>query len=653
MKKSSIKFSTYLIFFSLLLIITPSSLSQGWSPVKNRIMSAFGESVTPENAWQEYPRPQLQRKQWLNLNGLWEYSVRNRTAPPPSGYDGQILVPFCLESTLSGVGIGISPDQRIWYRRMFTVPPHWEGKRVILNFGAVDYEATVWINQALVGSHKGGFDSFSFDISDYLQNEENEIQVSVWDPTNSAEIPTGKQRLSPQGIWYTPVSGIWQTVWLEPVHQDLSIADLRITPDIDSGTVTIESFTDLIIGGDKYAVRLTVKKDGKTLSSAVSRINRKISLKIDTPELWSPGNPVLYGLEADLYEINDPFAGQKEEVGEDNFRLVRHGRSESEAYKNAELTGSPLDNVTSYFGMRKISLGPGNRDGQPEMLLNNEPLFHNGTLDQGWWPDGLHTPPSDEAMIFELHYLKDSGFNILRKHIKVEPARYYYHCDRLGIMVWQDMPSSVSHPKGEESDQYVNSRSHDEMLKKPESAEQYEHELRSMINGLYNHPSIVMWVVFNEGWGQFDTCRLNNWVKNLDPSRLTNSSSGWVLMDCGDVYDIHTYDTVPRVPPNRESQAVVVGEYGGIGYAVEGHLWNPEMRNWGYQKYNSEAELVSAYRVKFNEIIRQVKDVGISGAIYTQTSDVEGEVNGLLTYDRRVIKIPAEELKKIHEGAFE
>jgi len=523
----------------------------------------------------------------------------------------------------------------------------------MLNFGAVDYEATVWINQALVGSHRGGFDSFSLDITDYLRNGENEITVSAWDPTNSAEIPTGKQRLTPQGIWYTPVSGIWQTVWLEPVNSDISIAELRITPDIDRDLVSVETYTDRIAAGDKYAVKLTVSRAGREIGSVMSRINRRAWITIDTPELWSPDNPCLYDLEASLYEIEDPFAAPRRAAGEDNFRLIRLGNSEAEAYEKAVPIGAPLDVVKSYFGMRKISLGPGKREGQPVMTLNGRPLFQNGTLDQGWWPDGLHTPPSDEAMVFELQYLKDAGFNMLRKHIKIEPARYYYHCDRLGIMVWQDMPSAVSHPEGGPSDQYVSSRSHDEMLKKPLSAEQYEHEMRSMINRLYNHPSIVMWVVFNEGWGQFDTCRLTSWVKDLDPSRLVNSSSGWVLMDCGDVYDIHTYDTVPNVPANRDRQAIVVGEYGGIGYAVADHLWNPEMRNWGYQKYNSEEELLSAYRVKFNEIIRQVKDVGISGAIYTQTSDVEGEVNGLLTYDRKVRKIPSAKLREIHQGAFE
>ncbi len=644
-----------LVFNSLLLIVilTPVSLAQDWKPVQDRIMSTFGESVTPENAWQEYPRPQLQRDEWLNLNGLWEYAVLNRNDPQPDSYEGRVLVPFCLESALSGVGAEVGPDRRIWCRRVFNIPTQWQGKRVMLNFGAVDYEATVWINQALAGSHEGGFDPFSFDISDYLRSGENEILVSVWDPSNSAEIPTGKQRLSPQGIWYTPVSGIWQTVWLEPVHQDLAISGLRITPDIDSGTVSVENFTDSIVGGDRYAVRLAVEKDGREVATAMSRINRKTVLSIESPELWSPSSPALYSLKASLYEIRDPFALLRAEAGEDNFRLVRLGRTESEAYETAVPEGDPLDQVTSYFGMRKISLGQGSRDGQPVMLLNNEPLFHNGTLDQGWWPDGLHTPPSDEAMIFELQYLKDAGFNMLRKHIKVEPARYYYHCDRLGIMVWQDMPSAVSHPAGGSSDQYVSSRSHDELIKKPESAELFEHELRIMINRLYNHPSIVMWVVFNEGWGQYDTCRLSDWVRRLDPTRLVNSGSGWVLMDCGDIYDIHTYDPVPKVPPNRKDQAVVVGEYGGIGYAVEGHLWNPEMRNWGYQKYNSEAELISAYRVKFNEIIRQVNDIGISGAVYTQTSDVEGEVNGLLTYDRKIKKIPAEELTKIHAGAFQ
>lgn len=635
-----------------LILSSTFGLAETWQPVAGSMLSEFGESVTPRNAWEEYPRPQLKRDKWLNLNGIWNYAVSGKAAPCPDSIDGSILVPFCIESALSGVGAKISPKERIWYRRSFAIPDDWNGMRVILNFGAVDYEATIWINQALVGSHQGGFDPFSFDISDYLRAGDNEIVVSVWDPTNSKEIPTGKQRLSPSGIWYTPVSGIWQTVWLEPVNEDLSIDSIRITPNIDTSSVVVETFTDRIVGGDRYAVHLAVSRNGSEVAETVTRINRKTELSIDSPVLWSPGNPALYTLDAHLYRIEDPFAEEREAAGEDNFQLVRHGSTESEAYQELNIEGEPIDKVASYFGMRKVSLGPGKVEGQPVIHLNNEPIFQNGTLDQGWWPDGLHTPPSDEAMIFELRYLKESGFNMLRKHIKVEPARYYYHCDRLGILVWQDMPSAVSHPGDGESDQYVSSRSNSQLIKKPDSARLFESELRAMIDSLYNHPSIIMWVVFNEGWGQYDTCRLNDWVGNLDPGRIINSSSGWVLKDCGDVYDIHTYDSVPRTPPNRKSQAVVVGEYGGIGYAVEGHLWNPEMRNWGYQKYGSIDELIAAYQVKFREIVRQVKEIGISGAVYTQTSDVEGEVNGLFTYDRKIKKIPAEELKRIHGEAF-
>jgi len=623
-----------------------------WEPAAGSMLTEFGESVTPQNAWEEYPRPQLQRENWLNLNGIWDFTVSSKASPQPDSFDRRILVPFCIESPLSGVGERISPEQRIWYRRLFEVPDDWDGKRVILNFGAVDYEAAVWVNEALVGSHQGGFDPFSFDITEYLRDENNELLVSVWDPTNSEEIPTGKQRLSPRGIWYTPVSGIWQTVWLQPVDEALSIDSVRITPNIDSSTVAVETFTDRIVGGDSFAIHLTVRMDGNKVTETVARINRKAELSIDSPVLWSPDNPALYTLEAALYRIEDPFAQRRKDAGEENFRVIRHGKTEAEAYFDLRMEGEPIDRVTSYFGMRKVSLGPGKTDGQPVLHLNNQPLFQNGTLDQGWWPDGLHTPPSDDAIIFELNYLKESGFNMLRKHIKVEPARYYYHCDRLGILVWQDMPSAVSHPDDGESDQYVSSRSHSELVKKPDSAKRFETELRAMINGLYNHPSIVMWVVFNEGWGQYDTCRLSNWVSRLDPGRIVNASSGWVLRDCGDVYDIHTYDTVPRTPPHRQGQAVVVGEYGGIGYALEDHLWNPEMRNWGYQKYGSTSELINAYRVKFREIVRQVREIGISGAVYTQTSDVEGEVNGLLTYDRKIKKIPAEELRKIHSEAF-
>ena len=603
------------------------------------VMTRWGREVTPENAWRSYPRPQLKRERWLNLNGQWDYAITPPSVVRPERMDGKILVPFAVESRLSGVARRVDPDDRVWYRRNFTVPAAWAGQNVMLNFGAVDYEAHVWVNGAMIGSHKGGFDAFGFDITPYLKSGENELLVQVADPTSAGSQPRGKQILKPEGIWYTAVSGIWQTVWLEPVPE-LHIADVRATPDIDRGVVEV----DVALSGwanDTDAVRVTASAGGKTIDSTIIRANRHATLQVPNARLWSPEKPFLYDLTAELVTVRDPYAGMK-----DRNRVAYDARfteREQQTYAAAQAVGAPRDRVESYFGMRKISVGPGPVRGQPVLLLNNKPYFQHGTLDQGWWPDGLHTPPSEEAMRYDLEFLKKAGFNMLRKHIKIEPARYYYEADRLGMLIWQDMPS------GGGEDQFVTGTSSGEAVLSSDMMAQHQDELTRMIGDLNAFPSIVMWVINNEGWGQYDSATLAQYVKGMDPSRLVNADSGWldVAPEVSDVLDIHTYEDVPRRPPLQSNRAIVLGEYGGIGLPVQEHLWQAGDRNWGYQTATGQADYVARFRRKLEEVIRQAKEHGLSASVYTQTSDVEGEVNGLLTYDRARAKAPPEALADI------
>ncbi|WP_288427052.1 sugar-binding domain-containing protein [uncultured Spirosoma sp.] len=613
------------------------------------IMSRWEKQVTADNAWREYPRPQLVRQQWQNLNGMWDYAITPKTAPAPTQFTGapdrgQILVPFAVESTLSKVTKPLTPDQRLWYRRSVTVPRDWNGQRVLLHFGAVDYECSLWINGGLVGSHTGGSDAFSFDITDYLKDGQNQLLLGVTDPTSTGEQPRGKQLLNPNSIWYTPVSGIWQTVWMEPVPKAHHIDEIRLTPEVDSGRVRVEVLLDKPITGPTTAIRLTAMDGTQTVATTITRSDRVAYLPIQNPKLWSPDSPFLYNFRAELVTVNDPFAGLA------NDKRPRRNDAERAAYAKATVTGTTTDAVTSYFAMRKIAMGPnptGSTGNQPVLLLNNKFVFQNGPLDQGWWPGGLLTPPSDDAMAFEIDFLKKSGFNMLRKHIKVEPDRYYYLCDKLGILVWQDMPSGFLEGQNESpGDQF-------EPIRRSKGVEQFELELRRMMNQLHNHPSIVTWVVHNEGWGQYDNPRLSAWVKGLDPSRTVNAVSGWNDRNAGDFFDIHTYEPEPRFPAPKSDRVVVIGEFGGIGWPIQGHLWNPEMRNWGYQTYHSAAEVEKAYRTKYAKIADYYKNRALSAAVYTQTTDVEGEVNGLLTYDREVIKIPVETLRQIHAPLFD
>ena len=600
------------------------------------IMSRWEKQLTADNAWREYPRPQMVRRQWQNLNGMWDYAITAKTAPAPTTFSGQILVPFAVESTVSKVNKSLADNQRLWYRRNVTLPRDWSGQRVLLHFGAVDYECSLWVNGGLAGSHTGGSDAFSFDVTDYVKDGQNQLLLGVTDPTSTGEQPRGKQLMNPNSIWYTPVSGIWQTVWMEPVPKARYIEEIRLTPDVDSGRVRVEVLLDKPSTDPTTAIRLTAMDGNQTVATTVVRAGRVGYLPVSRAKLWSPDSPFLYDFRAELITVSDPFAGMA------NDKRPRRNDAEQVAYAGATVSGSAIDAVTSYFAMRKIAVGPGPVANQPVLLLNNKFVFQNGPLDQGWWPGSLLTPPSEEAMTFEIDFLKKSGFNMLRKHIKVEPDRYYYLCDKLGMLVWQDMPSGFLEGQNEAPGDQA------EPLRRSKGKEQFELELRRMMNRLHNHPSIVAWVVHNEGWGQYDNQRLAAWVKGLDPGRVVNAVSGWNDRGAGDFYDIHTYEEEPNAPEPKTNRVVVIGEFGGIGWPVRGHLWNPEMRNWGYQTYQSADAVLKAYQKKYAKIIEYYQKQALSAAVYTQTTDVEGEVNGLLTYDREVIKIPVATLRQIH-----
>ena len=616
-------------FLPFAFLVVLNSFCQEWQPLDGKIMSRWAKEVTPENVWQEYPRPQFERSTWKNLNGMWDYVILKPNQPKPKSYEGKILVPFSFESALSGVGRSITPEDKMWYRKKFIIPSEWKGKRILLNFEAVDHDTNVWVNDIFVGSHKGGFDRFSFDITTFLNVRGNQtIEVSVKDGTNLSPQLRGKQHFKPSGIVYTPVSGIWQTVWLEAVSNEAYLGEVKITTDIDKGIVKITPFGHEALRSS-YKVKASIYKNKSKIAEGSVSTNKLIELKIREPKLWSPDNPNIYDLKLTLTNPK----------------------------------GKIIDQVDSYFGMRKISLG--NHKGVKYLFLNNKPLFHYGTLDQGWWPDGLLTPPSDAAMRYDIEITKAMGFNMIRKHVKIEPDRWYYHCDHLGILVWQDMPSGgkmvekingpTTNKRGDKK-YYTNlqhvGRSDGDLNKNINESIQFETELRKMINIHYNSPSIVVWVPFNEGWGQYDTCRISDLVKALDSSRLVIPTSGWSLRNCGDIYDIHTYDVDLKKPPYHQDRATVIGEYGGIGLPIKKNLWNPNTINWGYQTYNSQKELIESYEYKFNQILKMKEMHGLSGAVYTQTTDVEGEVNGLLTYDREVIKIPTEILKNLHSPLY-
>ena len=566
-------------------------------------MTKWGKQVTPENAWKEYPRPQLVRKNWLNLNGLWDYAITAKTSAQPEKWDGQILVPFCVESALSGVGKSVSPDQYLWYHRSLEIPKDWKGQRVLLNFGAVDWESAIFVNGKEIGLHKGGSDPFSFDITESLKEGANELVVRVWDPSDQGSQPRGKQKLKPESIWYTPVTGIWQTVWLEPVP-NLHVTRLRITPDLDQSSVRVDVETTVKANSRLKGFDVVAIENGKEIARGSAAPGRPAELKIPSAKHWSPDSPHLYEL--------------KVAAGEDE--------------------------VTSYFAMRKIAAAKDDK-GIMRLMLNNKPLFQVGPLDQGWWPDGLLTPPSDAAMKYDLEVLKKLGFNMLRKHIKVEPARLYHHADQLGLLVWQDMPSGMQAGRK----QFVQPNAREDGEFTIDEKKQFRTELKAMIDHLSFFPCIVAWVPFNEGWGQHDTNEILKWVKEYDPTRIVNGPSGWADRGFGDMKDMHSYPG-PGMFPVLPDRVSVLGEFGGLGLPLKGHLWK-ETDNWGYKTFKTTEELRQGYHqlmLRLHPLIGK----GLSAAVYTQTTDVEVEVNGLMTYDREVIKMDVKETAAWHKALF-
>jgi len=589
------------------LLATVVGANAQWKPVGDKIKTKWAEQINPSAVLPEYPRPTLERSDWKNLNGEWAYAIREKGEVEPAAFDGNILVPFAIESSLSGVQKNVGEKNELWYKRLFTVPSAWKGKQVKLNFGAVDWKADVFVNDILIGSHQGGFTPFSFDITPYLSGKgEQKLVVRVWDPTEKGYQPIGKQTSRPEGIWYTSVTGIWQTVWIEPVAVN-HVTAVKAIPDIDKEVV------DVTVSAAKCCVadyaEVTLFDGGKQVSVAKGVTGKALRLAVKSPKLWSPESPALYTMKISLYS-----AGKK------------------------------IDEVSSYTAMRKISTKR-DANGIMRMQLNNKDYFQYGPLDQGWWPDGLYTAPTDEALLYDIKKTKDFGFNMIRKHVKVEPARWYYHCDKEGILVWQDMPSG-DHGNDWAPHTYNGGTDKD---RSSESIANYYQEWKEIMDLCISHPSIVMWVPFNEAWGQFKTEEVIAWTKKYDPSRLVNPASGGNHRPCGDVLDLHNYPG-PNMFLFDPVRVNVLGEYGGIGLPLEGHLWQ-QGKNWGYVQFKNSDEVTAEYVKYANELKGFVKR-GFSAAVYTQTTDVEGEVNGLMTYDRKVIKINEKAVREANQAVI-
>jgi hypothetical protein len=552
-----------------------------WQRLTPPLSTPWTKDVSPANALPDYPRPQLTRDKWQNLNGVWEFSSAKpgEAAPVGRSLGERILVPYPVESALSGI---MRHETNMWYRRTFQLPRDWRGQRILLHFQAVDYDTTVIVNGKTVSRHTGGYDAFSVDVTDALTTaRDQELIVGVADPNDQGGQPIGKQRQPGDGIFYTPSSGIWQTVWMEPVAA-ARIDRLDVTPDL--GSVTVNA----VVGGPvKQRVEAVAYDHGRPVGRVTGDANKPLKLKVDRPHLWSPDDPFLYDL---------------------RVKLVPSG-----------------DEVGSYFGLRTISLGK-TADGKQRMLLNGKFVMQVGPLDQGFWPDGIYTAPTDAALKFDLEQEKALGFNMVRKHIKVEPDRWYYYADKLGLMVWQDMPAMK-----------------DDVEPSAASRVNFESEMKRMIDQHRSFPSIVSWVPFNEGWGDYEVGRIADLVKSWDPTRLVNAESG---VNCcrsepdsgkGDIYDDHTY-TGPGTPMQTGPRAAVDGEYGGLGLKVAGHEFDPA-GSFAYEMEPDSATLTRRYGELQQRLLLVAQRCGVSAGVYTQTTDVEKEVNGFFTYDRQVKKM--------------
>lgn len=578
---------TYFAPTLALLLVTGAAQAQKWQRAHAPIETRWAKDVTPTNALPDYPRPQLTRSKWINLNGLWQLGTGEEKS-----FSRQILVPYAVETAASGV---MEHHDHLWYKRTFTVPAAWKGSKVMLRFDAVDYEAEVFINGKSLGVHKGGYESFAYDVAPYLKGSgPQEVVVRVFDPTELGGQPRGKQLTKPGGIMYTPTSGIWQTVWLESVPKT-SIDNLKMVPDIDRKAVRLT-----VNATPGTQAKVTIKDGKKAVKTVTIPANKEVAIPIANPKLWSPTSPFLYDVDVKLTK-----------------------------------GGAVTDSVGSYFGMRKISLGKVN--GITKMLLNNKFVFEIGPLDQGYWPESGLTPPTETAMKADISTMKQLGFNMVRKHIKVEPQRWYYWTDRMGLLVWQDMPSANSYTDKPAP------------LDKPA----FEKQVRDVVATHWNHPSIIMWVVFNEEQARHDTAYLVSMVKSLDPSRLVNrdSGAGYETRDSnvGDVDDVHSYPP-PNVSGPSATQALACGEYGGLGFIIPEHMWQ-KRDNWGYALTQSRGELQDTYG-EFTNMLKKFRDVnGLSAAVYTQITDVEIESNGLMTYDR-ILKVDPKQISLANHLAY-
>lgn len=573
-----------------------------WSPQGDKIKTKWASEIDVNNVLPDYPRPVMVRDMWQNLNGLWEYAIRELRQEEPVRYDGRILVPFAIESSLSGVMKPLDSKHELWYKRTFTIPESWNGKTILLHFGAVDWKAVVFLNGIRIGMHTGGYTPFHFDITPYLKSGSQELVVKVWDGTDESYQPRGKQSSKPDGIWYTSVSGIWQTVWLEPVNEK-HIGSVTAVPDIDARKMRVKVATENTTGTDKVRIAL---RDGATVVARTEAFaGQELEFTVPDMKLWSPENPFLYDLDVELY------SGRKLQ-----------------------------DKVESYAAMRKIST---RRDeaGIVRLQLNNRDCFHFGPLDQGWWPDGLYTAPTDEALLYDIQKTKELGYNMIRKHMKVEPARWYTYCDRIGLLVWQDMPSGDKSPEWQNRTYFQGN----EMVRSAESEANFYKEWQEIMDYLMPYPCIAVWVPFNEAWGQFNTAKVVAWTQEYDPSRLVNPASGGNHYHVGDMLDLHNYPA-PDLYLYDPDRPTVLGEYGGIGLPMEGHLWQPD-RNWGYIQFKNPKEVTDEY-VKYADQLKELILKGFSAAVYTQTTDVEGEVNGLMTYDRKVLKVEKDRIRNVN-----
>ena len=581
-----------------------------------RLITPFGEKLNKDLPLNDYPRPQMARNSFFNLNGRWEYAIYPKDEGF-KGYQGEIIVPFSPESILSGVEKVVTENDVLYYHRKFTFVK--ENDRALLHFGAVDYLSEVILNGVSVGKNRGGYFPFSFDVTEAIKEGENDLEVIVTDPTDKGTQARGKQSNKRGGIWYTPQSGIWQTVWLEQVPENY-IAKIVLTPDIDKDELKV-----VIDFSDEKSVAELEVFDGEKSVAAVTAENGEAIIKLSSYECWSPENPKLYDL------------------------VIKAGK----------------DEVKSYFGMRKFGIGK-DENGISRLMLNNKPYFHNGLLDQGYWSDGLYTAPSDEALIYDIETMKKMGFNMLRKHIKIEPLRWYYHCDRLGMLVWQDMisgggiykaPTIMIVPafnmafgtkafmKDDTEKNYAFFSREDEQGRK----EYYEDSAR-MVDELYNVVSLAVWVPFNEGWGQFDSAKAYEFYRKLDPTRSIDHASGWHDQGVGDFNSFHIYFTpywFPKYDKN-DDRPIILSEYGGFSLKVPGHMYNKE-KFFGYRKYYEQEKFNKALFALIGKRVKRAIKKGLSATVYTEVSDVEDECNGLLSFDRRLVKTDVETLRKINE----